>query len=222
MKKGAARMATAAIRRLWRSEAKQQSGWVETIDGDVLVVDLGPTRVRARRARSCFTAPRAGDLVLIVTTSVDQAYVLAVLESAATDARLELSSDVEMVVDGRLRMVASNGIELVSPKATTITSSELHVETGLARFAFDAISAIGASFRAEVSRVQTVAESIETMVDRIVQLAKNSRRVVTGLDEVRAEQIDHRADATLTLRAKHALVTGDALTKIDGDQVHIG
>jgi hypothetical protein len=215
-------MATATVTRLWRPETRQESGWVEAIEDESIVVDLGTKRARARRARSCLVAPSVGDLVLVATMSTGEAFVWAVLEGARREVSIELGSDADLVVEGRLRMTASEGVEIVTPSAASITSSELHVETRLARFAFDAVTAIGASLRTEVSRLSTIADSIETLGERIVQYVKDSRRVVTGLDQLRAEQIDHRADQTLSLQAKHAFVSADTLAKIDGEQVHIG
>jgi hypothetical protein len=187
---------------------------VEAIDDGAVVVDLGARCVRARRAKSCLVAPSVGDLVLAATTSAGDAYVCAVLESERQDVVLD--------VDGQLRMTATEGVEIASPKATSITSSELHVDARLAWFAFDAISAVGASLRAEFSRLRVVAESIDTVAERIAECVKEASRVVTGLDHLHAEQIDHVADETLSLRAKHAVVAAATLAKIDGDQVHIG
>src|SRR5262245_57330184 len=78
-----------------------------------------PTGERdAEIAPSCIVSPAPGDRVLVVG-SRDEAYVLAVLRQGhADETKLVFDGDVSLSVpNGRLRVLAKEGVDLASPEA---------------------------------------------------------------------------------------------------------
>jgi hypothetical protein len=63
---------------------------------------------------------------------------------------------------------------------------------------------------------------LETFVVRLLQRASRSYRFVEGGDHVRSGEVDYRAVGNLHLRGKNAVVTAEAVAKVDGGQIHLG
>jgi len=57
---------------------------------------------------------------------------------------------------------------------------------------------------------------------RFSQRVKNAYRRVEGMDQLRAQHIDHAADKTMSLRGENTLMTAKQLVKVDGEQIHMG
>ena len=59
-------------------------------------------------------------------------------------------------------------------------------------------------------------------MDRIARLTDHAFRLVRETHQWRAGRIDCEAEHTLRLHAEHTLLTGQALVKVDADQIHMG
>jgi len=51
---------------------------------------------------------------------------------------------------------------------------------------------------------------------------QRSTRFVEESDQIRAGDIDHRAESTLQMRAETMLMTADVVVRVDADQIHMG
>jgi hypothetical protein len=84
------------------------------------------------------------------------------------------------------------------------------------------LSFLGDVVRAEVDRVKLVAQTFDSVLERLTQKVQRSYRTVTETDQLRAERIDYTADKVMSLHAEHALVSADELVKVDAEQIHLG
>jgi hypothetical protein len=209
---------------------EQNSNLFQTI-GAVVEASSQGLRVRtnagvlaARRALSCLVEPEPGDSVLIAGDLGRQVFVLAVLERPeASPLRIAVDQDLAIGVrNGRFSIAAAEGVDMVSAKDMTVTASDLSVRAASARLFLDQLSYLGRSVLAQAEKIKLVGGLFDAVMDRISHKVKRCYRTVEEIDHLRGGQIDYRADNNMNLRGRNALVTADALVKIDGDQIHLG
>lgn len=206
-------------------EAFQEAGTV------VEVTPAGEFTVRAesgvygaRRAFSCLVEPMAGDVVLLSGLPSGACYVLAVLEREAdAPARLVADGNLEVrLAKGRFVVAAQEGVDLVSAKEVSVTAGGVRVNATEGNVVLKQLSVLGSFVRAEFDRIKVLAESCDSVMDRVLQRVKRSYRFVEEHDQVRAAQIDYVAQNNASLRGENTLITAKDLVKVDGEQIHLG
>jgi F0F1-type ATP synthase epsilon subunit len=204
-------------------QAWGEVGTVTAIAGAVITVRSGSCLRIARRAASCLLQPAEGDRVLLALTDQDETFVVAVLESAGSDATLSFDGDVRLQTkSGRLTMVARDGIDLVSGRTVRVAAEAVSVTSKRASMVTDALSVVGGVLDANLEKIKVVAKTTETVVDACIQRAKRAYRFVEELDRLRSAQVDYVAKGRMNLRGETTLVTAEALVKVDGSQIHVG
>ncbi len=173
---------------------------------DGLLLELAGSVRPARLALSCLTQPEPGDLALIARTR-QGVFVLALLErEGEAPIRLALGNEAEVAASGTLRL----------------TAETLHIEARSGRVLLDELTHIGRAVTAHVTRLRLVGDTLETLAERVLSRVRRSFRFVTETEQLRAGEIDHRAEQTLTLRGQTAFLTGETLVKVDAEQIHMG
>lgn len=190
---------------------------------EMLLVEAGSARLPARRAVSCLVEPEPGDLVLLGGGG-ERPYILAVLERRGTaPLRLAVRGDLELAAGGRLALRGEMAAEMASPtKLTLAAGDELTVTGRRARLLLEEMVHVGRSLASHVGKLKVVGEALETLADRILSRARRSYRFVGEGDHLRSGTIDHRAEGTLHLRGRDALVTASTIAKVDAGQIHLG
>ncbi len=215
----------AVVQRLERTDKIiQEMGTVVDRDGATWKVTAPSGDYEAKRAVSCLVAPAIGAEVLLVRGE-GRAYVLAVLEGTGDKKamRLEVDGDVTMhVSEGSFAVAASEGVDLVAGDEITTTSRSLRMRASEGHLFIDSLSYLGSRVLVEVSHAKTVMSVLDSVADRISQRVKRVYRTVEELDQLRAEQVDYKAEQNIRVRGKNALVTAEELVKVDGEQIHIG
>jgi hypothetical protein len=201
----------------------QDAGTVVLREGDTFVVRTDTATLRATRAVSCLVEPEVGDGVLLSCVGED-CYVLAILErDARAGARLAVDGDLQVQVgSGRFELIAADGVRLVTKKDFSVASAAIDLVAERGAIAIGELAVLGAAVVAEVARVKIVAGAVESVFERTVQRVKRSFRFVDGLDQVKAESIDYRAEQIMNLQAENTLMTAKELVKVDGAQIHLG
>ncbi|MDY7224857.1 DUF3540 domain-containing protein [Hyalangium rubrum] len=208
-----------------QKEAFQESGTVmETGDGGALTVRTESGMYGARRAFSCLVEPMVGDVVLLSGLPGGQCYVLAVLERESdAPARLVSEGNLEVRLPrGRFVVAAQEGVDLVSAQEVSVTAGGVRVHATEGNVVVRQLSVLGAFVRAEFDRIKVMAESCDSVFDRMLQRVKRSYRFVEEHDQVRAAQIDYVAQNNASLRGENTLITAKDLIKVDGEQIHLG
>ncbi|MEJ7729871.1 MAG: DUF3540 domain-containing protein [Polyangiaceae bacterium] len=125
-------------------------------------------------------------------------------------------------MSGRLQMQAAAGLGLSTAGEATLTARTLRATaveaTLVARFVAVAATAV----RTEAASLKTVADEVDVIAGRMWSRVKRAYRFVEERDQVRAGSIDHRAEQTLSVRGKNAMMIAEELVKLDGGQVHVG
>lgn len=189
-----------------------------------VLLESDGSRFRARRAVSCLVEPREGDLVLAAIGEDGAGHVLAVLERAEPGAST-ISVEGDLVLksrDGKVQLVAQEGVELVTPKEASVVANRVVVSASEASLLSETISVVGDALRSEIGKVKVFGKTLDQVFDRFTQRVKASYRTVEELDRLRTKNLDHVAHGTLKMHAREAVVTADGLVKVDGDQIHLG
>jgi hypothetical protein len=214
-----------AVKQLKReSDAIQVDGFVVECSADGIKVDTPHGGFSARRAISCLVEPVAGDRVLVAGDPHEDLFIIAVLErQEPSTIRVVVEGDFSLgLPSGRFSIAAANGIDLVSARDMSMTSSELTVRSPKGSIFFENLTYMGMRFLAEIEGIKLLGGFFDTVMERISQKVKRSYRTVEELDTVRSGQIDYRAEKNMSLRGQNALMTARELVKIDGDQIHLG
>ncbi len=212
-------------------QAQQREGEAFVVEDATVVLTDGATSVvrtrlgdlRARRAASCLVDPMPKDRVL-VALSGDEVFILAVLVRAG-EAPVRLSSDesVEIVSrKGTVSILAQEGVTVASAKAVEISGAELGVHAERARVALAELGFVGKLVDVSATALRVAAERVERTAGRLVERLGRSYRFVEETEQLRAKEIDLRAEGNLAMRADHTVVLARKIVKFDGSQVHIG
>jgi hypothetical protein len=211
-------------RKLDQAGVFQDMGTIVREEGPVFVVRTGSGDFRARRAVSCLVEPEVDDYVLLSGSPDGRAWVLAVLErEAGAGASVTADGDLRIKLPGgRFAVAAQEGVDLLSGKDVNVVSGEVKVTAAEGSVTVGTLAYLGSFVRAEVEKVKLAASTLDSVLERFSQKVKRSYRIVEELDQLRAEQVDHQARQTMSLRGRNALVTAEELVKLDGEQIHLG
>jgi len=204
----------------------QDVGKVRSVEDGRIVVETSDAGVtfRAKRAVSCLVEPAPDDVVLFAGKTSGDLYVLAVLEREDEDELvLRAEGDLTLQVDrGRFAVVASDGVDLVSSKDISLTSGELQVRASRGHVFVKRLELLSERLFGETEAVKLVSGKLERIADVVIDRVKRSYRFVEDMDQLRAGQIEHVAEETMRLKGENAFLQADKLTKVDGDQIHLG
>ncbi|WP_129543683.1 DUF3540 domain-containing protein [Serratia sp. 1D1416] len=159
-----------------------------------------------QRAASCVIAPQPGDRVLIA--GVDhQVWLLAVLERANPEAaELSVPGDLHIRSDGEL----------------SLSSAALRVSAGQGDCHIGEMQYSGDKLSAWVSLSRIVGKQAESVWQTITQVSHNLLRTTRQTEQVRAGQLDMKAEDYARLHAQNTVITSKAITKVDAEQIHMG
>lgn len=187
------------------------------------LVKGGRGMFRACRAKSCLVAPEAGDKVLCAIDE-ESVYVLAVLASPqGASTKIATEGDLTLEArEGKVSMLGGSGVHVASPGPLGLFGAEVHVRARSGSVAVEELGFFGRVVLAEVAKVAVLAEQVDSLVTRLSLRAKRVFRAVEEIDQTRAGTVDVRAESLLGLRAETAVISARVLTKVDGEQIHIG
>lgn len=159
-----------------------------------------------RRAASCVIVPQIGDTVLV--TSVEhQIWLLAVLERADEHkAELSVPGDLHISSVGELSL--SSGALRISAE-----QGDCHIND---------MNYSGEKISTWVSLSRIVGKRAESVWQTVTQISHNLLRTTRNTEQVRAGQIDMKAEDYVRLHASNTVITSKAITKVDSEQIHMG
>jgi hypothetical protein len=193
-------------------------------DGRDARVECGGCIVDARIAFSCIIRPEPGDRVLM-SVADGTTWVTAITERITDPPTccLWTEGDVSIVsVRGDVSLMAGRSINLDAADRTRIASPEIAMHAGVARFVLDELQQIGRKASYYVKQIRSVGDLVETFAEHVLTRTGRSSRFVEESDQLRAGDIDHRADDTLQMRAGTMLMSADGVVRVDAEQIHMG
>jgi hypothetical protein len=168
-----------------------------------------------KRAFSCLVAPAIRDRVAICGSSSRHGYVAAILERAAgSETAIRIEGDLRIEAFGDVRVSAASEIALEGERLAVVTH-DAELTAAKSTFVCDELEG-------RIGLVRLLGKTIETVVDRIVQISKTSFRSVDTVDHLRAAHIDYAASESVRLHGKNTLLSAEHLSKLDAEQIHLG
>lgn len=203
--------------------AEMEFGVVQARAGRRARVETPSGEREAEIAPGCLVSPSVGDRVLVAREG-DEAYVLAVLrQRAAGETKMVFDEDVSLsVLKGRLRILAQEGVDVVSPQELRVRAGSVAADAGEVQVSFSLLNLVGQAITSKTKKVRVAAETVDTIAGRIYQRAVNFLRRTDELDRVEAKNMDRRADQLVHVHGENAVTTAEGLVKIDAGQVHVG
>lgn len=206
-------------------EVVQGFATVERLDDDGRVIRLRGAigALTARRATSCLVAPAVSDVVLFVASDT-VTYVLAVLDGQANGkTTVTVDGDLEVRLPaGALTLAASESLALATAGELSLVGHSLDVKAHEATVGLQKLDLFASLVEVGMQRAKLVATSVDSVIDRVVQRAKQSYRFVAERDQVRADTIDYAAEGNAHHRGANVLVTAEELVKMDAKQIVVG
>jgi hypothetical protein len=150
-------------------------------------------------------------------------FVIAIIERPGdTPATVRMSRPMIVEAEGGLRLSSAADIELDAARRCGIRAEHVALDSDSAGLNTQTLSLQATAAHASAATWRTVTRSLETLADHIVQVCKQSFRACETVDHVRAAQIDHESTELMRLHSRNVLLSAEHLSKIDGDQIHLG
>jgi hypothetical protein len=215
-----------AATKIDRDSATERVGWVLRVHRGkgAIEISLDGGTVEAKRAMSCLLDPVAGDRVLVALIGDGSAYVLAVLEREG-EAPGTVSLDRDLTVElpeGRLSVVTAEGVAMASGGDVSVVAPSVSVKAVDGQLGVDRLAVVGRHLLAEFANVKVAAQVIDSVADRVRQSVKRAYKIVSELDQLKAERVDWKAEKTMHLHGQNTVMTADELVKVDGEHIHMG
>ncbi|HUB14807.1 MAG TPA: DUF3540 domain-containing protein [Acetobacteraceae bacterium] len=205
----------------WHADAA--SAVVVALDGRDAFVTRNGIEHAARIAIGCLIRPEPGDRVL-TSTADGVIWITAVLDRHSDmPLRLWAEANLEIVsARGDVSLTAAGAVDIGAGSRARVAAPEINLHAGVARFVLDELTQVGRRINCYVTTMRSIGEVIETFAEHVLTRAKRSSRFIEASDQMRAGDIDHRAEGTLQLQAEVALVTADTVVRMDAAQIHMG
>lgn len=158
------------------------------------------------RAASCVITPQPGDSVLLASVE-SQVWLLAILERSNTH-------QVELSVLGDLHIRSAGQISL--------SSQALRVDAAQGDCHIRNMKYSGEELSAWVTLSRIVGNRAESVWKIVTQISDNLFRSIRQTEQVRAGQLDIKAENYVRLHGNNMIITSKAITKVDSEQIHMG
>jgi len=198
-------------------------GTVKLAEGGAFTVGAETGVVAAKRSFSCLVDPLPGDTVLM-SRAVSGCYILAILERPGDQrACLAFEGDADLrVKQGRLRVAAQDGIDLVAAGDTALVSPKLSVNSVQADVSIQHLSLFGTFLEGQIQKIKLIGETCDSVFERVSQRVKRCYRWVDEVEHLKAGQLSYLVKKLMSLRGKYSVLTAEEDVRIDGDKILMG
>jgi hypothetical protein len=199
-------------------------GRVTGSEGPFFTVETGSTEMKATKSVSCLVEPLMGDTVLMSIAPSGTCYILGILERENVGpASLVFEGDVEFKAkEGRFRVAAQKGIDLVSAKDTALVSPELSINSVQAEVSIQHLSFFGTLLQGQIQKIKLIGQTCDSVFERVSQRVKRCYRWVDELEQLKAGQLNYLVKKLMSLRGKYSVLTAEEDVRIDGDKILMG
>ncbi len=213
-------------------QAAQQQDTVQTTLDEALVIGGGNdnwiiqsdcgTR-KAKKAVSCLVCPAIGDRVLTVSLASGASNILAILERKHLQStHLKFEGNVDISSSQSIKLIANKRLDAFSGDKICFDSTELSIRSKLSSVLFDRLNLTGNEAHHSINKVQVLAKYIETVSETSRQVMKNSFRLVSSLESVKAGEVIQNIKKRFTVQSKQVSMLAEEDAKLNGKRVHLG
>ena len=193
------------------------------IDTWFFLNSASPELERAQRAASCLIEPERGDKVLVSYVEESGAYILAVLSRAEPDkAELVLPGGVALHTEAGALTVQARKIDLQASEDATMQAPSVILSGINGAVRFQRLEAAAQKMRAHFGAVHGMAQSVTSVVGRLVQRVGDSLRWIDDVDETRAGRVRVQVEDRFDVDARHASMRATGQVKVDGEKIDLG
>lgn len=187
------------------------------------LVTLGASVQRCTLAVSCLVKPQTGDRVLVCRQGPEGS-LLAILERPQGQERvLSFPGDLRLEVPrGEASLACAGDLRLTSARSLKLTAAELALTANETSLASAAVTLVANQVKASARVLSLFGDRVETVAQTLLQRLTRSIRLVEETDTLSAGELLHTVKRTLSLRARHALISAENDVKIDGERIHMG
>jgi hypothetical protein len=204
-------------------ESLSVGGVVRTLEDGTLVVVVDRTEFVCRRAFSCLVVPQAGDIVLIARAQAQSHYVLSIIERpSGGTVTLRVGDELMIEAAAGIGMRSAADIALQCTGSMRADTGQLEVRAREMKLDADQMSLKAETLEGQAAALTLTGGTVETLAGRIVQVSRQSFRVSETIDHLRAGQIDHESTELMRLHSRNMLISAEHLSRIDGEQIHLG
>ena len=201
-------------------------GIVAEADKGVLFVFTDGEIYEAQPAVSCLISPEKGDMVLLSFNAAGRCYILSVLERPGGDEApktLSLDGQVKLRIRrGGLNIAADEALSLTAKRGIALATAALTVDAGKGEARIEDFSFFGRCFQSRVEAVRHIADTLDTVIRRVVQRLTSSYRYIEEHEEVQSASTRMLVEGTLTMQTQNTMHTAEGHIKIDAEQIHLG
>lgn len=186
------------------------------------VVEM-PTGLKyADKAFSCMVEPQSGDKVL-VSSSGNTGYILAVLERSDPDMTLNFPGNVELRTDaGAVQVKASDRVSISAVNRLDLVSAHCDISASRTDLTNHQLRVTSESVEAKTGSVKWFGKRLDSVVNRITQHAQYVMRNIEGVETLNAGNLLQTVRNSLSVRSNHATITSKKDMRIDGERIHMG
>lgn len=179
--------------------------------------------LRAQRALGCLIAPMVGDEVLVAADDPAAPYVLSVLRRGCeAPVSLELPRDGVLRTCGDLRLEASAALHLAGGTEAHLAAPSVGIQARTLEAAAASVGFAARTLRAQGEQVCIQAGTLSETCTVYHQSADTTHRVIQDLETVEAGQVQQTVRTLYSVQSGWTALLSEGVTKIDGEQVHMG
>lgn len=192
----------------------------QTAQGFYVSTEYGT--VMAFRAAGCLLEPETGDRVLIAWVDDGETYVLNVLTRQNPENNtLAMPGDLSIQAGGTMHLTAGavemNGQESVRVRTSQIELSALNGSAKLGALRF-----IAGTVSGNIGRMKTVAKSLETVADRVIDRLGRRHTRVEEVEDAQVGRVRLLVKDLFSMRSRSTSIISKDKVELDADQILLG
>lgn len=200
--------------------ARMEHATVKAVTEAGLIVHGCSGVTTARTAFGCLVAPQAGDHVL-VSRDRDACFVLTVLERASSDKTIAVAGTLALSARS-LTLHGRDDARLSSGDSTAVSGRSVGLVGEALTARGQQISVSGEQATGQFNSAKLVATTMESVVDRVVQYARQLVRKIEETEATSARTLIQTVRENYFSRSKRTSITARKDVQVDAERIHMG
>lgn len=200
--------------------ARMEHATVKAVTEAGLIVHSSSGVTTAQAAFGCLVSPEAGDQVL-VSRDRNTCFVLTVLERESSDKTIAVSGTLSLFAQA-LTLHGRDNARLSSSETSAVSGRSVGLVGDELTARGRRLSMSGEQATGQFTSAKLVATTMESVVDRVVQYA---RQVVRKIEETEATSVRNLIQSVrenYLSRSKRTSITARKDVQVDAERIHMG
>ena len=198
-------------------------GVVRLRSNEDFLVETEAGNLSCRRADSCLTVPRPGDLTLLAVHGAKRAWILSVLEKAESGRTvINIPEGLEIRTGDRGIKLSGDHIDLAAGREIRNTSPRWSVITARGEVKSRDLSLAAQTLSASASRIRVWGDVVESRIEKLIERIGHAFRQVRGLDKLKAGRVRTDVEEAWDLSAENTRITASDKVRVDAEKIDLG